>query len=454
MREQHKYILISHMYTLYITTMIHTKASFRLIVLLSMVFVAFISMNICCVAAFTVRLQQQHPPHILYPPATTTTAAVGPRSWSPYHHHRRRLHNNNNNAQQPPHYLARDERCSETNNIVASSSSSSPVPKTSNSNSNTTTTTESLLDSLLSWFQGDFDNYRQVVLDRQAGLLPREWGGHEHIHCSLIPVTYTTRLAAFYFDGAPQAIFRFRFYRLLETTTDGSTVDTILYTLSNELESKLRACSDVLQWPNIWTSHVMDPRFDVNDTTTSSENDDDDDVVERAIRSASIVILPNCEVRWSRERDAIQHSYVDDFIHDDDDNENHQPMMHQNHDTNHHDSISSSSGLHAIMVHGSALVDSQMMPGQKILIMDQLSLWENQLWIHDRGYHPDTGAFIYGNQRGIPYRMQRVTVVVENECCCRRITDVELAWTLGNDYRTLAEYEANMQRIGGSSRKL
>ena len=146
MREQHVSIRI--IYTVYIyvfmTTMIHTKASFRLLLPLSMVFVAFISTNICCVAAFTVL--QQYPPHILYPPAT---AAVGPRSWSPYHHHRRRLHNNNNNnAQQPPHYLARDERCSETNNIVASSSSSSPVPKTSNSNSNTTTTTttESLLD--------------------------------------------------------------------------------------------------------------------------------------------------------------------------------------------------------------------------------------------------------------------------------------------------------------------
>ncbi len=390
----------SNVFALYMTTMIHAKPSPRLLLQLSMA-LALISTNICFVAvvvAFTVNPIPQ--PHRFIHP--------GGQRWQPH--------------------LAHDERRSETNIIV-------PSPPNNSNNSNNTT--ESLLDSLLSWFQGDFDNYRQVVLDRQAGLLPRELGGHEHIHCSLIPVTYTTRLAAFYFDGSPNAIFRFRFYRL-ETTTDGATVDTVLYTLSNELESKLRACADVMQWPNIWTSHVMDPRFDINDTTSGT----DEDVVERAIQSSSIVILPNCEVRWSRERDDIQHSYVDDFI-----NSNHN---HKNHPL--------SSGLHAIMVHGSALVDSQMMPGQKILIQDQLSLWENQLWIHDRGYNPDTGAFIYGNQKGIPYRMQRVTnvevVVNDPQQQCRSITDVELAWTLGNDYRTLAEYEANMQRIGGSSRKL
>jgi hypothetical protein len=117
------------------------------------------------------------------------------------------------------------------------------------------------------------------------------------------------------------------------------------------------------------------------------------------------------------------------------------------------------------MVHGEALVDSQMIPGQKILIKDQLSLWHDQLWIHDRGYNPDTMEYIYGNQKGIPYRMQRVTDIVPNHKNDRndysiwpsqqqrRITDTELAWTLGNDYRTPVEYETNMQLIGGSSRK-
>ena len=351
----------------------------------------------------------------------------------------------------------------ETNGIVVA-----PYNNNNNNNNITTTTTTAttssssrlppVLDLLLFWFQGDFDNYRQVVVDRTAGLLPREYGGHEHIHCSLIPVTYTSRLAAFYFDGTPDAIFRFRFYRLQTSTDHGSTVDTILYTLAKELETKLRLCSDVMQWPNIFQQHVRDQVCDTTATTGTFATEDNDDIVDWAIRSSSVTILPNCEVRWSRERDAIQHSYVNDS----DDNISKEMI---------------SSGLHAIMVHNEALVDSQMIPGQKILIKDQLSLWDDQLWIHDRGYNPDTGAFIYGNQNGIPYRMQRVTDMVctssmdevkdsnsisnkvmmdkqQRQQPERRITDNELAWTLGNDYRTPIEYEANMQIIGGSSRRI
>uniref|UniRef100_A0A7S1ZWM5 F-box domain-containing protein n=1 Tax=Trieres chinensis TaxID=1514140 RepID=A0A7S1ZWM5_TRICV len=42
--------------------------------------------------------------------------------------------------------------------------------------------------TLLRRFQGDFDNYVQVRRDHAGGLTPREGGGHEHIHCSLVPV--------------------------------------------------------------------------------------------------------------------------------------------------------------------------------------------------------------------------------------------------------------------------
>jgi len=65
---------------------------------------------------------------------------------------------------------------------------------------------------LLEWFQGDFDNYAQVFEDRKNGLLPRDGGGHEHFHCTLVPVTESSRLAAFFFDGNPNRIFRFRYY--------------------------------------------------------------------------------------------------------------------------------------------------------------------------------------------------------------------------------------------------
>lgn len=275
-----------------------------------------------------------------------------------------------------------------------------------------------LFDTLLSWFQGDFDNYRQVVTDRQAGLLPKEGGGHEHIHCTLIPVTHTSRLAAFYFDGYPMAVFRFRYYRL-EAVEDEHAVDTVLYTLSSDLEGKLRACADPLQWPKIFSEHIEQAAGARGVVLT-------EDLSEDAVNSACVQLLPMCEVRWSWKRDLIQHAYAAGFRND---------------------------GIHAIMVHGEALVDSQMMPRLKILIKDQLSLWHDQLWIHDRGFDPLNGKFIYGNQRGIPYRMQRVASI--EHPLRRRVTDTELAWTMGLDYHsTPHEYKQKMDAIGGTSRPL
>jgi CpeT/CpcT family (DUF1001) len=364
---------------------------------------------------------------------------------------------------------------------------------TSTSTVDTRSDGHALLDTVVDWLQGDFDNYRQVVLDRQQNLLPREFGGHEHIHCLLLPVSRTTRLAAFYFDGTPNAIFRFRFYHLRPTltatptttttatsstvvnnTTSTTTVDTILYTLSKDLELKLRACSDSMQWSNMFVQHVYEQQLlQMSGTNGMIVTDDDninnknynttammyENIVEVAMQSSCITRLHNCDVRWSWELDPIQHFYVSEYYN-------------QSNPVTSDSADGSGTSIHAIMVHGPTIVESQMIPGQQILIQDQLSLWEDQLWIHDRGYHPTTGEYIYGNQRGVPYRMQRVTQIVsildydydessdQNVQEIRRlqqhrryISDPELAWTMGNDYRTQEEYDLNMKRIGGSSRK-
>uniref|UniRef100_A0A8J9X5R1 Uncharacterized protein n=1 Tax=Phaeodactylum tricornutum TaxID=2850 RepID=A0A8J9X5R1_PHATR len=252
----------------------------------------------------------------------------------------------------------------------------------------------SVWKALLDRFQGDFDNYNQVLHDRKKGLLPREGGGHEHIHCSLVPVSETARLAAFYFDGVPGAIFRFRLYDLIPV--DESTIDTVLYTLHPELERRLRRCPDPSSWPLFFEEFGVKGR---------------------------VQLLPKCDVRWSWVLDPVQHDYALDEV---------------------------PNGLHAVMVHGEALVESQMMPGQKILIKDQLSLWPDELWIHDRGFDPDTMRFIYGNQRGVPYRLERVTDIALNNG--RTIVQEDLAWTLGPDFRSEGEYQDKMVAVGGGSR--
>jgi hypothetical protein len=117
---------------------------------------------------------------------------------------------------------------------------------------------------LVSQFQGDFDNYHQVLRDRHHALTPAEGGGHEHIHCTLVPCPQSAVskkqhhqkdqwiLAAFYFNGNPRQIFRFRMYKLVSPKDDDNNNNKIddervrmkLHTLSPGLEKQLRQYSD------------------------------------------------------------------------------------------------------------------------------------------------------------------------------------------------------------------
>ena len=252
-------------------------------------------------------------------------------------------------------------------------------------------------DEFLDRFSGDFDNYNQVVEDRKRGMMPREGGGHEHIHCLLIPLSRTTRLAAFYVDGVPERIFRFRYYSI-------ESAEMKLYTLHPALEQELRATMDPTEWPHVFQEHA-----------------------DRTLDGPLIQELQNCNVRWSREMDPVQHAYAKE-------------------------QFPNKMGHHAVMVHGEAIVDSTMVPGSKILIRDQLSLWQDEFWIHDRGFDPDTGDYIYGNQRGVPYQLQRVTRI--NDAGLREVVNADLQWTMGPQWRTPEDYDKRIAALGGASSKL
>lgn len=270
--------------------------------------------------------------------------------------------------------------------------------------------TKILWTTLLDRLQGDFDNYQQVLQDRKDGLLPREGGGHEHIHCTLIPVHTYSRLAAFYFDGFPDAIFRFRYYQLVPHPEDETIVRTVLYTLHPILEQLLRdAASDPLHWPQIFRQYQV--------------------AANNARSDPALRLLSGCDVQWSWKLDPEQHDYALSY-----------------------DKQKLGSGIHAVMVNGEALVESQMMPGRTILIKDQLSLWQDEFWIHDRGYDPVSKQYIYGNQREVPYQLERVTKISSLDGdLVRTVTNKDLQWTLGSDFRTSDLYIAKLNAIGGSS---
>jgi hypothetical protein len=280
----------------------------------------------------------------------------------------------------------------------------------------------SIWKGLSDWFQGDFDNYAQVVEDRKQKLEPREGGGHEHFHCTLVPVTESTRLAAFFFDGNPDRIFRFRYYEMIPPAANGEAVEMMLNTLHPDLEKLLKSqASNPLSWP------YMFENFQPADEKESKVNR-----------------LTKCEITWSFESDPIQHSYLTD-IPEDDEND-------------------SSKSLHAVMVHGPTVVNSTVIPGMQIRIVDQLSLFQNTFYINDRGFDPITGSFIYGNQREVPYRLERVSSISSNSTSTitppssskdgglrRIITNSDLEWTMGPDFRSTEKYKRKLELIGGPS---
>lgn len=80
-------------------------------------------------------------------------------------------------------------------------------------------------------------------------------------------------------------------------------------------------------------------------------------------------------------------------------------------------------------------VASQNVDGLDILIKDDLRVWVDGLWVNDRGFDRE-GNFVYGNQRGVPYKMRRV------------VPEGPLEWTLGEGRRTKEMYAEKMAAIG------
>ena len=60
-----------------------------------------------------------------------------------------------------------------------------------------------------------------------------------------------------------------------------------------------------------------------------------------------------------------------------------------------------------LMKHGSCVVTSQRDAGVRLRIEDDLRLGEMWLDVNDRGYDCETGRLVYGNHRGVPYRLLR-----------------------------------------------
>eukprot|EP00586_Coscinodiscus_wailesii_P016208 CAMPEP_0172513954 /NCGR_PEP_ID=MMETSP1066-20121228/256626_1 /TAXON_ID=671091 /ORGANISM="Coscinodiscus wailesii, Strain CCMP2513" /LENGTH=296 /DNA_ID=CAMNT_0013294429 /DNA_START=54 /DNA_END=941 /DNA_ORIENTATION=+ len=221
---------------------------------------------------------------------------------------------------------------------------------------------KNLLDDLLSYFQGDFDNYHQVLHDRQNSRLPGDGGGHEHFHCTLLPLSSSSSsipslpvdsrllLAVYYLNADPSIIFRMRVYAFAAEDKDDerdTVVRTRLFHLTPDAEGAIRKSSHcVASWEEVLGPYLP----------------------------SCLVSLPRCDILWRRGAyDPVRHDYLIN-------GENASPAP-------------PAEAFHALLEHSSAVVNSLVTVGKKIIVKDELSLWENELWINDRGFDYETGEW-------------------------------------------------------------
>mmetsp|Transcript_10833 Transcript_10833/g.30439 ORF Transcript_10833/g.30439 Transcript_10833/m.30439 type:complete len:457 (-) Transcript_10833:368-1738(-) len=400
----------------------------------------------------------------------------------------------------PPHVQRRHHHSHGPRPNRPTSSTGVPLPPHVSRLAAQSSSNSAFLDDLSARFQGDFDNYDQVLDDRtrhEPPLTPREGGGHEHIHCTLVPINNdvssssssssssalsalslirpyvrddarAVRLAAFYFDGLPERIFRFRLYALWDASVDstssssedssdanntadakagdeqggGERVGMTLYSLSPEVEGRLRGLSGR---PLEWAPALLRCLASAQQEAAEADSSDFQPFLE----------LHGCDVEWRPDPDPDRHAYAYGS-----------PQSSSSSSPSSHRQLQPDDAHHAVMVDGEATIPSLMNPGSMIRVVDELSLWEDDFWINDRGFDPDTGDFVYGNQRGVPYKMRRVSSLVppldgggaEDEDSVlllqRRIDNEALAWTLGDDHRSSEEYNAAMEAIGGASARM
>lgn len=215
------------------------------------------------------------------------------------------------------------------------------------------------ITDFLNLFTGDFDNGLQINEERKNGIYAGESGGHEHIHCCIRQINTENNilLATYYFNGDPTKIFRTRIYSLQirEPICERGVIEMRILRLYEENERLLK---------------------ETNFENLNLLNNND-----------MYIWLQGCEVFWERYRPSSSSSPNDDDIIND-------------------LCISDGDRYVGYMIGGGCELFSKDINGH-IKILDDLLLTKNELWVADRGFDSNN-KFVYGNRKGIPYKMKRV----------------------------------------------
>lgn len=196
---------------------------------------------------------------------------------------------------------------------------------------------------LFRWIHGKFDNYAQVCETYRIN--PNASDMHEYVSAKFTEHSTlpNTIIASYYYGNNTSSVFRFRYY-------------TFQLPTQNKVQSLLQ--------PNDVLMKIYRPKPETSQNLKSV----DYDIQKYSPRLSEFEYLETCDLLWKYHR--FRKCYRGTLI-------NHK-----------------------------AEIYSQFDPTQKLIVQDDLTLFENNIWINDRVYN-QLGQLIIGNKYGIPYKLKR-----------------------------------------------
>jgi len=215
------------------------------------------------------------------------------------------------------------------------------------------------------YFDGEFDNQNQTIIDLKISEITSSWCVHEHIHCSVTKQKYVKNnvnlfQAVYYFPYKIPILFRERvylFYPCLFSTTQKT----------------------IFQMEILQNNSKKNLLYDFSPVKTEGITFERHDYKKDLIR---------CTILWSVKS---------------------QKTIFQKENTI----------FMGELLNGGCSIFS-FISFEFLHVKDNLLLSEYSLWVNDRGY-TDRGVVRYGNPKKISYKMERLSTKNQLTCTIRRV---------------------------------
>lgn len=219
---------------------------------------------------------------------------------------------------------------------------------------------------VIKWMIGKYDNILQATGDAKRGKPTAALGGHEHVTSSfqLYPLTNDSIVASFTFANDSKKTFRFRMYKFDD------------YFLSKTSSSRI-------------SQKVVRMKIYRPLPQTELQLKENDYNISRYLPPPTLEFyeeMSGCDVIWELNKFKYFLLRISRII----------PWLRLKFVY-----------YRGRLMNGECEICSTSKPDVKLIVKDDLKLWENRIWINDQVYNRQ-GERIIGNTKGIPYKFDKI----------------------------------------------